>query len=71
MIYSLRGPRADSKSGIPGVCWRESRQKWIVKCDGIYVGQFDQLEDAIRKREKFVEKFHGEFAYRPQETEGA
>lgn len=66
-----RAPRKDNKSGVAGISWRESRQKWVVKCDGVYIGQFNALEDAVKVRKEFVEKFHGEFAYGSKQIEGA
>lgn len=53
-------------SGIIGVCWDKSRDKWIssIKCDGknINLGRFVNKEDAIRARLEAEQKYFKEFA---------
>lgn len=56
------GPRRDSKSGVRGVYWRESRKRWIVQVTHNYknhhVGEFRTLEEAaIAARNKRIELF--------------
>ena len=52
-----------NKSGIRGVHWKGSKQRWIAtgRKDGkpIYLGRFENLEDAKAAREKFVRKEYG------------
>ena len=49
-----------------GVYWRKDRNVWIAKItvnnQQIRIGQYDNLEDAIKARLEAEEKYHGEFA---------
>ncbi len=48
-------------SGHRGVVWDKARKKWIAQIEfkgkRYYLGRYDNLEDAIRAREKAEEKF--------------
>jgi hypothetical protein len=54
--------RKDNTSGIVGVCWYKDSRKWaahISVCGRlIYLGLFDQIDDAARAR-KEAETLHG------------
>ena len=58
----------DSLSGRIGVHWDKSRNKWraTLKKDGKNhtLGRFDNLEDAIKAREKAEREYYGEYAFR-------
>lgn len=45
---------ADNTSGFLGVCWDNSREKWMARIKAnnrdVYLGRFDLLEDAIKAR---------------------
>lgn len=51
-------PRADSRSGYPGVNWYEPRGKWRARVTIDYkdhhIGLFDTIEEAAEAREKFI-----------------
>lgn len=55
-------PHRDSKSGIKGVTWMESRQKWRAyigfRGRQITLGYFGKKEDAIAARQRAEEKYH-------------
>jgi len=50
-MQNLSGPHADSKSGVRGVSWDRTRNKWradiCVNYKRIGLGRFDRIEDAI------------------------
>lgn len=55
------GPRRDSKSGVRGVYWRESRNRWVAQVGHNHKkwrGEFRTLEEAaIAARNKRIELF--------------
>lgn len=51
---SLRG---DNKSGCPGVCFDNERQKWLVTICGKHIGRFDTLFEAICARKSKNEEY--------------
>lgn len=57
--------RADNKSGVKGVCFDKSKNRWCarVAVNGkrFNVGYFYSLEDAEKSIKKFREENHGEF----------
>lgn len=59
--------RTDNTSGHKGVVWHKRNQKWQAqlgingKCK--YLGQYEQLEDAIRAYAQAAKRHYGEFAY--------
>ena len=63
-----------NKSGIRGVHWNASKQRWIAtgRKDGkpIDLGRFENLEDAKAAREKFVRKEYGSSALEKGEMVG-
>ena len=50
-----------NKSGIKGVCWDKSRQKWLAQIEfqgkNHYLGRFDQKVDAIKARKDAEKKY--------------
>ena len=57
--------RSDNTSGYIGVCWNKKANKWKVqiKVNGknIYIGVYDDIEDAKRARAEKVELYFGEY----------
>ena len=55
-----------NKSGVKGLCWDKSRNKWMVfiKANGISktIGRFDDFELAELVAIEARNKYHGEFA---------
>ena len=55
-----------NKSGIRGVWWRESNQKWRVAIRTLgrrlQIGEYSNLSDARRAREEAELRLHGEFS---------
>jgi HNH endonuclease len=55
-----------NKSGYKGVCWHIRDKKWhaMIKVNGkqTHIGQFNNLEDAVKARQEYGRKLHGEFA---------
>lgn len=51
-----------NKSGVVGVCWVQSRGKWMAQMTArgkhMYLGIFDAFDDAVKAR-KMAEKLHG------------
>ncbi len=47
--------RTDNGSGVAGVTWRSERKKWRARVQvagkGIFLGNFDSIDDAIKARE--------------------
>lgn len=60
------GARSWSKSGIKGVSWESSRQKWfasiVVNRKQIALGRFDTKEQASAAYAEAARKYHGDFA---------
>ena len=61
-----RGIRNDNSSGVTGVGWSEQKNKWVayIYYDNkhMYLGAFDNKEEAIIQRLKTENKYFGEFA---------
>ena len=57
--------RKTNKSGVPGVHWCKSTNKWVAqiayKYKHINLGRFEKLEDARKAREDAEMKYFGEF----------
>jgi len=60
--------RKTNKSGVSGVSWHKSANKWVatlcIKYKQIHLGCFDTLEEATKARKDAEEKYFGEFARR-------
>ena len=59
--------RSNNTSGVTGVNWEKRRNKWqayiTVNKKRIYLGLFDNIEDAIRVRKEAESKFFGEYSH--------
>jgi hypothetical protein len=66
--------RDNTKSGVKGVRWNASKQKWYasicVNRKQIAKGYFDNIEDAIAKRKELEELYHGEYTRKTIATDG-
>lgn len=62
-----RKPKLDTKSGAVGVAWHSKNKKWMAQITinkkHIYLGSFDNKEDAINARKDAEEKYFGDFSY--------
>jgi len=61
-----KGAYKNNKSGHKGICWNEREKKWsatgkLPNKKQKNLGDFKNIEDAIKAREKFVLKYYGEF----------
>lgn len=59
--------KSNNTSGARGVCWDKSRGKWItsimVNYKSIYIGRYDDFDDAVMARKEAENKHFGEFSY--------
>ena len=46
--------RAEKQSGVKGISWHKGSQSWQVLKFGVRLGQFKELDDAIRRLEQFL-----------------
>jgi HNH endonuclease len=53
---------SNNTSGYKGVSWNYIVGKWYVHVNGLYLGCFDNLEEAIEARDSFAEEMQGDFA---------
>lgn len=60
-------PRSNSSTGVTGVCWSNSKNKWraYINLNGkqIHIGYFDDINDAISARKNKEEEMFKEFSY--------
>lgn len=58
-------PMSHNTSGVTGVVWDKSRQKWkaeiIFKNKKYYLGRYENKQDAIKARKEAEEKMHKKF----------
>ena len=58
--------RKDNHSGFKGVSWHKGNKKWYVKIKvdskPIFIGMFDDPEEAHRAYCKAAVQYHGKFA---------
>lgn len=61
-------PTAYNKSGVRGVRFSKTENKWVVgfTLEGKHrvVGRFDNIADAIKLRKQYEEKYFGEYRYK-------
>lgn len=54
-------------SGVTGVCWSSKDKRWVayigVNKTTIHLGQYINIEDAIKARKEAEEKYFGEWSY--------
>lgn len=66
-IFSIKNKKMlkNNKSGIRGVCWNNSRNKWVAqitfKGKNYYLGRYDKIEEAAKIRKIAEEKIFGDF----------
>ena len=62
-----KGLQSNNTSGIAGVGWHKSSNKWMayiaINKKQIHLGLFSKKEDAIKARKEAEEKYFGEFSY--------
>lgn len=61
-----RRPQSNSLSGITGVRWNQSTNKWIVNIsiNGTYMSKsFSKFEDAVKQRQEWENEIFGEYSY--------
>lgn len=62
-----RGLQKNNTSGVTGVSWNKSRQKWEahIKFQGkkINLGLYQSIDDAVKVRKEAEKKYFGEYAY--------
>lgn len=55
-------------SGVVGVCWHKRNRKWqasiMVNKKNIYLGLYENINDAIKARKEAEIKYFGEFRYK-------
>ena len=59
--------RIDNKSGCPGVCWHARDLCWEVHIQvhkkPIYIGRFNNYDDAVAARKQAEEKYFGNYSF--------
>lgn len=59
--------QSNNKSGYPGISWHKRDNIWevhiTVKKKQIYLGRYENLDDAIKARKAAEEKYFGEYSY--------
>ena len=59
--------RSDNTSGVTGVSWCKSKNKWIayIAMNGKqkYLGAFEKKEEAIKVRKSAEEEYFGKYSY--------
>ena len=62
-----KGLQNNNTSGVTGVYWHKQSNKWIayITVDGeyIYLGSYNNFEDAVKVRKEAEEKYFGEYSY--------
>lgn len=62
-----KGISSRNKSGVTGVSWSKSQQKWRARIHQnhkeIHLGYFENFEDAVHARKQAEEKIYGDFTY--------
>lgn len=61
-----RRPQSNSLSGITGVRWNQSTNKWIanISINGTYMSKsFSKFEDAVKQRQEWENEIFGEYSY--------
>ena len=62
-----KGLQKNNNSGVTGVSWHKRDNIWEARITlnkkQIYLGRFENFEDAIKARKEAEEKYFGEYAY--------
>ena len=62
----------NNTSGVTGVKWHKGISKWIaditVSNERIYLGCFDNFNNAVQARRKAEQKYFGEYSYNNSQT---
>lgn len=61
-------PRGTSQ--YKGLTFDVARQKWQVRCAGVFLGRFNTEEEAAKAYDQFAVEEYGEFAYQNFSTGG-
>lgn len=63
-----RKKKSNNTSGIVGVTYDKRRNKWVARIwdngKKIHLGEFKDIEDAIKTRKEAEIKYYGEYAYK-------
>lgn len=63
-----KGKRTDNTSGVVGVSWSKNTNSWISQIEvdkrALYLGAFEDFEDAVEARKQAEEKYFGEYRYK-------
>lgn len=66
--------RRNNTSGVPGVEWRKSHQRWrasiCFKGERHYLGSYTRFEDAVKARKRGEEDLHDKFLREFDEQNG-
>ncbi len=64
-MLAAKTVRRNNTSGVPGVDWRASKQRWramiCFKGRRYYLGSYARFEDAVKARKEAEEALHDEF----------
>ena len=64
-LFNKTVGKANKSSGIKGVTWHKRDKKWcaVIRLNTklINIGQFEKLEEAVKARQEYAVKAHGEF----------
>lgn len=59
--------QSNNTSGVTGVYWNKNLNKWsshiTINRKNIYLGSFDNFDDAVKVRKEAENKYFGEFSY--------
>lgn len=59
--------RSNNNSGVTGVWWKANLSKWEARIGvngkPIYLGYYDNFEDAVKARKEAENKYYGEYSY--------
>lgn len=63
--------QSNNTSGVTGVCWHKTSEKWMsyikINQKKIHLGLFDDFNEAVEARKKAEEFYFGEYKYKERE----
>jgi len=66
-LINRRTFKKNNTTNVLGVCWHKNNKKWVayigINKKRIYLGCFNNTEEANIARKDAVKKYHGEFAF--------